>query len=225
MLAGLPWTWAGQLPFAAAVERNLAEAAACRAGDRGRVLMFEPAAPVFTLGRRAATAAGQLQLAPTLATCAQRGIAVVHADRGGLGTLHLPGQLVCFVARPCRRSQLAPIVRALLQGAADLARHGHQEARLDVSDDAGLWCAEGKIAAIGLRLDRGVVCHGMAVNVAVDGALAAGLTLCGHADGRLANLRFAPGAAMSGQASAHRPSTGVASVAAELADHLGLVAL
>ena len=56
MPRGLPWTWAGRLAFADAVQRNLADAAACRDGQGGQVLMFEPAAPLFTLGRRAATA-------------------------------------------------------------------------------------------------------------------------------------------------------------------------
>ena len=188
MLRDLPWTWAGQLPFSTAVERNLRAADGCRAGQTGQALLFEPSEPLFTLGRRAATSAGRASLAPTLALCAQRQIEVLPADRGGLGTLHLPGQLVCFIARPCRRSDLPAVVRALLEGAADLARARGHDVRVDLSDNAGLWLETGKLASIGLRLDRGIVCHGMALNVAIDSDLTRGLTLCGHDKGGYANL-------------------------------------
>lgn len=219
MPRGLPGTWAGSLPFTTAVERNLADAAACRAGDRGRVLLFEPTEALFTLGRRANTPAGRRQLATTLSACARRGIAVQAADRGGLGSLHLPGQLVCFLARPCRRSELPRLVTALLQAAADLARSRSLDIRIDTSDDAGLWCGNRKLASVGLRLDRGVVCHGMALNVAVDPRLAVGLTLCGHPDGRLANLHDRSDSPLIDVASA---DISLAEVAAELAEALGL---
>lgn len=188
MLRDLPWTWAGRLPFPAAVERNLRAAELCRAGQAGQALLFEPTSPLFTLGRRAATSAGRARLAPTLALCAQRQIEVLPADRGGLGTLHLPGQLVCFIAQPCRRSDLPRVVRKLFEGAAGLARARGLGVRVDLSDDAGLWLETGKLASVGLRLERGVVCHGMALNVAIDRDLARGLTLCGHDEGGYANL-------------------------------------
>ena len=191
MLADTRWTWAGRLPMARAIEANLAAAAACRAGDPPAVLMFEPAAPVFTLGRRAATSSGREELAHYLALCRDREVAVMPVDRGGLGTLHLPGQLVCFVAVPCRRSRITALVVHLLDAARQVAIAGGLQAWREDGDRIGLWGTEGKFASIGLRLDRGVACHGLSLNIDVDRALAAGLSLCGDPATRLADLRHA----------------------------------
>ncbi len=188
MLASTPWTWAGRLPMVEAIAANLAAAEDCRIHGHAQIVMFEPEAPVFTLGRRALTPAGRAELAPTIALCAQRDIPVIAADRGGLGTLHLPGQLVCFVARPCRRSRLPALVDRLLRAALEVALELGLNAELRSGEHMGIWLPQGKLASIGLRLDRGVICHGMSVNVAVDRDLAHGLSLCGHVHTRLANL-------------------------------------
>ncbi|MBI5609146.1 MAG: hypothetical protein HY902_09715 [Deltaproteobacteria bacterium] len=200
----------GRLDFARAVERNLADAAAVASGGRPQLLFFEPAAPLLTLGRRAQ--AGGSDVAESVAVCRARGVEVAAADRGGLATLHLPGQLVVFLAVPLPTLGIRFLVRHLLDSAAAVARRRGCDPQVRDDHDAGLWLADAKLASVGLRVQRGVVLHGMALNVAlapevVAGAAFPGLTLCGHANARLADL----GA---------RAPAAVADVAAELARQL-----
>ena len=127
-------TWAGTLPFEAALAANLAAVERVQATGIPELLAFEPAAAVYTLGKRAQTPAGRAALASTLATCAARGLAVRDVDRGGLGTLHGPGQLVVFVAWPCERTGLRALVAQLLEATADLCRDLGVPASIDLGE-------------------------------------------------------------------------------------------
>jgi lipoate-protein ligase B len=188
-------TWAGRLPLARAIAANAAAVARVEANGIAELLAFEPAAPAYTLGKRAQTPAGRAALAPTLALCRARGIEVIDVDRGGLGTLHAPGQLVVFVAWPCDRAGLRPLVARLLGAAAAVCAELGVAAEVDLGERVGLWHAggevgqgAGKLASLGLAHGNGVARHGLALNVAIDPELNAGLALCGNACAQLANL-------------------------------------
>ncbi len=159
-----------------------------RQGQPGELLAFEPQAPVYTLGLRARTPAGRLTLAGTVRTCESRGIHVREVDRGGLGTLHAPGQVVLFVALPCNRAELRLLVALLLEAAAQVAADLGVMAQLDLDQAVGLWTSTGKLASLGLYEAHGVVRHGLAMNVCVPRELAADLVLCGSASTRLVSL-------------------------------------
>ena len=170
------------------VTRNRQIADAVAAGAPGEIAFFEPDAPVYALGRRAQEPAGQVAIAASLAACAARQIAIVPVDRGGLGTLHAPGQIVAFLAVPCSRWQARQLCDELLHGIAELAGACGVDARRDLADDVGVWRAEGKLASLGLRLRADVAQHGVAINIAVDPRLANGLVLCGKPWIAFANL-------------------------------------
>ncbi len=181
----------GRLSFATAVEQNLADAEAVAAGAPPRLLLFEPAAPVLTLGRRAQ--AGGADVVQSVAVCRSHGVEVAAADRGGLATLHLPGQLVVFLAVPLPTLGIRLLVHHLLSSAAVLAGRRGLQPHLRDDHDAGLWLGDAKLASVGLRVQRGVVLHGLALNVGlapevIAGVAYPGLTLCGHANARLADL-------------------------------------
>lgn len=200
-LVGVGWHWLGRQPFAAMVERNRAAAAAVAHGAAPEVVFFEPAAPVYALGRRAQTAPGRAQIASSLAACAALQIAVLEVDRGGLGTLHAPGQIVAFLAVPCSRWQARHLCDELLNGIEILAQRHGVAARADLADDVGVWTVDGKLASLGLRLRDDVAQHGVAINIAVERGLVHGLILCGKSSISLANLdsRQAPIAVDLGQ--------------------------
>ena len=151
--------------------------------------MFEPANPVLTLGRRAASPDGRIVLASTIAASEEREIAVIEADRGGLATLHLPGQLVVFLALPPPTPPIRSLVVELLRSASDLAQQHGIEGAIGCDHDAGLWQGTTKLASIGLRIRRRAVQHGMSINVAIDVRMANGLTLCGHRDRAFGSLQ------------------------------------
>ncbi len=92
-------------------------------------------------------------------------IEIFTIDRGGHATLHNPGQLVLYPIVPIRDLGLGVrhYVELLeLTTAIFLAEHGLDVARSHVP---GLWMNEKKIAAFGIRVDRGVTLHGLAINV------------------------------------------------------------
>jgi lipoyl(octanoyl) transferase len=126
--------------------------------------------PVLTLGRHADDAhvlAGPAELA-------RRGIEVLRVERGGEVTYHGPGQLVAYpiVALERRGLLLRPFVRALEAAMIDTCwAFGVEAGRRD--GHPGCWCDPGgpvprKIGALGIRVERGVSYHGIALNVSVD---------------------------------------------------------
>ena len=162
--------WLGRVAYdeAHALQRRLAsERAARRIGDQ-LLLVEHPA--VLTLGRNS-DPAHILASAPELAA---RGIPVVHIERGGEVTYHGPGQLVAYpiIALHERGLLVRPFVRALEAAlVATCAALGVRAARRD--GHPGCWCdPDGpqprKIGALGLRVERGVTFHGIALNVTTD---------------------------------------------------------
>jgi lipoyl(octanoyl) transferase len=133
------------------------------AGGPDAVLLLEHP-PVFTAGKRTEPHERPLDgSAP-----------VIDVDRGGKITFHGPGQLVGYpIVRLPDHVKVVDYVRrleeALIHACADL---GVTTAR--VPGRSGVWLQAGegrperKIAAIGIRVSRGVTMHGFALNCDVD---------------------------------------------------------
>lgn len=209
--AEVAWHWRGRLAVDQAIAINLCDIEQVQAGAAPRALVFEPHAPALTLGKRARTPQGQLELTPTLALAQQRGWPVLEVERGGLATLHLPGQVVVLLALPVPSTALRRLVAELLTAAAATAQECGRECQVDLDRDVGVWSDGAKLASIGLSHQHGVAGHGLALNAAIDTRLSAGLTLCGHRDARTAHIAAADAA----------PADQVARVAALL--HLQLL--
>lgn len=168
--APLRSTWLGQVPYRRAWELQKRLAAA-RADGRipDQLLLLEHPA-VLTLGR----AADEGHVRTGRAELAQRGIEVVRVERGGEVTYHGPGQLVAYpiLGLSRRGLLLRPLVRALEAALAETcAAFGVDAGRRD--GQPGCWCQPDaltprKIGALGLRVERGVTYHGIALNVSVD---------------------------------------------------------
>lgn len=163
-------SWLGRIDYhdALALQKRLAaERAGGHIGDR--LLLVEHAA-VLTLGRTADPA--HVRADP--ASLAARGIEVVRVERGGEVTYHGPGQLVAYpiVALAPRGLMVRPFVRALEASMiATCAALGVAAGRRD--GHPGCWCGvDGpdprKLGALGLRVERGVTYHGIALNVTTD---------------------------------------------------------
>lgn len=161
--------WLGRIGYRDAwdLQKRLAGARADgRLGDR-LLLLEHP--PVLTLGRQADEAH---VLAPA-ALLEARGIEVVRVERGGEVTYHGPGQLVAYpiVHLAERGLLLRPFVRALEAAlAATCAAYGVEAGRRD--GHPGCWVGTDgplprKIGALGIRVERGVTYHGIALNVGV----------------------------------------------------------
>ncbi|WP_316932164.1 lipoyl(octanoyl) transferase LipB [Nocardioides marmotae] len=141
--------------------------------------------PVYTAGKR--TEPHERPLDPG-------GAQVVDVDRGGKITFHGPGQLVGYpiVALPDHVKVVDYVRRveeALIAVCADL---GVATAR--VPGRSGVWLRaddrgpERKIAAIGIRVSRGVTMHGFSLNCDVDLGWYDRFVPCGIADAGVTTL-------------------------------------
>jgi lipoyl(octanoyl) transferase len=122
---------------------------------------------VLTLGRNADPA--HVLASPD--ELARAGIELIPVERGGEVTYHGPGQLVAYpiVKLADRGVLLRPFVRALEAAMSDTAAaHGVTAGRRD--GFPGCWVAPEsafprKLGALGLKVERGVSYHGIALNV------------------------------------------------------------
>ena len=159
--------WLGRMRYRPAWDLQRARHAARVAGEIVDTLLLVEHEPVLTLGRHARdehviAAPGELE---------RRGIEVIRVERGGEVTYHGPGQLVAYpiVRLRDRGVLLRPFVRALELSMGDVAdRYGIQaEPRAGYP---GVWIgphgpAPRKLGALGLRVERGVTYHGIALNI------------------------------------------------------------
>ena len=178
---GLEARWLGRVDYASGHDlqkRLVAERADGRIPDQ-LLLLEHPA--VLTLGRHSDPA----HILATPDVLAQRGIDVHRVERGGEVTYHGPGQLVAYpiIALSERGLLLRPLVRALEAALVETcASFGVVAARRD--GHPGCWCdpdgpSPRKIGALGLRIERGVSYHGIALNVSVTLADFALIDPCG----------------------------------------------
>lgn len=168
--APLDARWLGRIGYrdAYALQKRLVdERAAGRIPDQ-LLLLEHPA--VLTLGKNSDPA----HILASADELDAKGIPVERVERGGEVTYHGPGQLVAYpIIRLHERGLLLrPFVRALEAAMVDTcAALGVAAARRD--GHPGCWCepdraAPRKIGALGLRIERGVSYHGIALNVTVD---------------------------------------------------------
>ena len=129
------------------------------------------------------------------------GTPVIDVDRGGKITWHGLGQLVGYpIVRLAKPTELVGFVReiesALIATCAEL---GLATTRVD--GRSGVWVVdsqgERKIAAIGIRVARGVTMHGFALNVEPDLSPFEAIIPCGIEDAVVTSLAIELGRSIS----------------------------
>jgi lipoyl(octanoyl) transferase len=190
----LHWDFLGRVPYAAAVELQLAARSAVKTGTGPERLFLLEHPHVYTLGRNAGT---EDVLASTEWLKA-RGIEVAECDRGGQVTYHGPGQLVGYPIvnlSPDRRDirrYVRDLQEVLIRTLADygVAANGGEEQSF-----IGVWSGGEKIASIGVHLSRWITTHGFALNVATDLSYFAGIIPCGLHQVRMTSIERLTGRA------------------------------
>jgi len=140
----------------------------------------------ITLGRRGA----QSDIIASKESLDAKGIAVHDIDRGGEVTYHGPGQLIGY-----------PVLdlRSLGKGPLEYVRSLEQILLLSLSDfgisanlvagKTGVWVNDQKIAAIGIKVSKGVTTHGFALNINTDLAYFDLIVPCGMPDCRVTSIK------------------------------------
>ncbi|MBV5311305.1 lipoyl(octanoyl) transferase LipB, partial [Chromatium okenii] len=104
-------------------------------------------------------------------------------------TYHAPGQLVAYVLLDLQRRRIGikRLVELLEQSVIDLLALKGVIAERRIGAP-GVYVADAKIAALGLRVRRGCTYHGLALNVAMNLAPFAQINPCGYAGLRVTQL-------------------------------------
>ena len=131
-------------------------------GDR---LLLVEHFPVYTLGRGGRDS----NLLATPERLREIGAELVRVDRGGDITFHGPGQIVAYpIVELMDALDLRRYVRTLEAAVIDTAK-AVGVASAPLPGLPGIWVdGERKLAAIGVRVKRGVTTHGLALNVNTD---------------------------------------------------------
>lgn len=173
----------GLVPYEQAldVQRRLHEERV--AGRRPDTVLLLEHPSVFTAGRRTADWERPADGTP-----------VVDVDRGGRLTWHGPGQLVGYpiveLSEPVDVVAYVRRLETVLMGVC--AEMGL--ATTQVEGRSGLWVTadergpDRKIAAIGIRVSKGVTMHGFSLNCDPDLSLYDGIVACGIQDAGVSSL-------------------------------------
>ena len=171
--------WLGRLPFSEAwdMQRAFWESRVSRSSVDDVLLLLEHP-PVYTLGRNGDGS----NLLVSQEALSDQGAEFHQIDRGGDITYHGPGQLVGYPILALQDpKQIVPYVRklesALIGALAEFGIDSWTEEGL-----TGVWTAQGKVAAIGVRVSRGVTMHGFSLNVNTDLSAFDAMHPCGIAD-------------------------------------------
>jgi lipoyl(octanoyl) transferase len=182
-LAPAEWRVAPNLvPYEEALATMAARVAAIADGRAGELVWLIEHPPLYTAG----TSAKPEELIDAR-------FPVHTTGRGGQFTYHGPGQRIAYVMLDLKRR--GPDVRRFVMTLEEwiirtLGAFGVEGGRRD--ERIGVWVPrpdkgvgyEDKIAAIGIRVQRWVTLHGIALNVAPDLSHFSGIVPCGVADAR-----------------------------------------
>ena len=175
----------GRVEYAAGLDLQREMHSRVADGDMDGALLLLEHPHVYTLGRR-----GRLDdiLAPT-DRLSSLGVEVHHVDRGGEVTYHGPGQLVGYPVVSLRRLGMRPLeyVRSLERLLVDTLSSFGIAAEAE-GYPTGVWTGGAKIAAIGVRVSRGVTTHGFALNVSPDLGYFEHIVPCGMKDCRVTSM-------------------------------------
>jgi len=144
-------------------------------GDAASTLLLLEHPSVYTAGRRT-----NFEDRPT------NGVPVIDVDRGGKITWHGPGQIVGYPIVKLREpTKVVDFVRTIERALIATLRRFDIQA-IQICENSGVWIEDGlerrKIAAIGIRVAKGIVTHGFALNVNPDLAFFEEIIPCGIPD-------------------------------------------
>ena len=172
----VPFRWetaAGLVDYLQAVARMEAEVAAIAAGAPELIWLVEHP-PIYTAGTSAK---------PADLVDANR-FPVFQTGRGGQYTYHGPGQRVAYVMLDLKkrgndvRAFVAGLETVIINTLAEFGIIGERR-----EDRVGVWVRRGaqedKIAALGIRVRKGITFHGLSINLNPDLSHFTGIVPCG----------------------------------------------
>lgn len=162
--------WFGRTDFSKSMQIMAEAANQARLNNQALLLGFEYNR-VITTGRR-------VQKDDQSIFCANTPI--IPVSRGGLVTLHNPGQLIIYPLVSIRKLDLS--VKKWVEELLEITKLAVQLCNIIVvSNDAGIFTETGKIASVGIDIKKGVSSHGIAINICNNLSDFSYITACGKA--------------------------------------------
>lgn len=180
-IASLALTHAGLLEYEKALELQRSIHSEVADSTRNNTLILLEHPPVFTAGRRTLESEK-----PT------DGSRVIDVDRGGKITFHGPRQIVGYpIVRLKNPNDVVGFVREIELALINVCKEFGISAQR-YCERSGVWIrdeqGDRKIAAIGIRVARGVTMHGFAINVDPDLSYFDRIVPCGITDARVTSM-------------------------------------
>ena len=148
---------------------------------RANSLLLLQHPPVFTAGRRTLDSERPID-----------GSKVIDVDRGGKITFHGPGQIVGYpIVKLKKPNDVVGFVRQIEKALIQICQDFNIEGQT-YCERSGVWIrderGDRKIAAIGIRVAKGVTMHGFALNVNPDLSYFDRIIPCGIADAQVTSM-------------------------------------
>ena len=181
---------AGVVEYARAWEMQKALAQQVQAGTQPNTILLLEHPPVYTIGRRGSrdqVLLDDIQLSAL-------GIPLHEVDRGGQVTYHGPGQLVAYPVVDLRDwggpvKYVRTLEQVIIRSQADFGIVAGL-----VEGLTGVWVGANKLAAIGVKISRGVTIHGFALNANTDLSHFDPIIPCGVTDQGVTSMKRLLGA-------------------------------
>jgi lipoyl(octanoyl) transferase len=137
---------------------------------------------------------------PAIFTLGQAGLAehlleesdipLLKTDRGGQITYHGPGQLIAYTLIDLRRAGFGvrSLVSRLERAVVSHLQQSYAITAENRQDAPGVYVKQQKIAALGLRVQRGCSYHGLSLNVAMDLTPFTQINPCGYPELEITQL-------------------------------------
>ena len=161
------------------IQRRLHQEVVDQLSANSLILLQHP--PVFTAGRRTLDSERPID-----------GSKVIDVDRGGKITFHGPGQIVGYpIVKLKKPNDVVGFVRQIEKALIQICQDFNIEGQT-YCERSGVWIrderGDRKIAAIGIRVAKGVTMHGFALNVNPDLSYFDRIIPCGIADAQVTSM-------------------------------------
>jgi lipoyl(octanoyl) transferase len=161
------------------IQRRLHQEVVDQLSANSLLLLQHP--PVFTAGRRTLDSERPID-----------GSKVIDVDRGGKITFHGPGQIVGYpIVKLKKPNDVVGFVRQIEKALIQICQDFNIEGQT-YCERSGVWIrderGDRKIAAIGIRVDKGLTMHGFALNLNSDLSYFDRIIPCGIADAQVTSM-------------------------------------
>lgn len=178
------WAFLGCVDYQKAWDFQHNMVKARTAGSVGDTILLLEHYPVYTLGRRS----NREHLLLTEEDLRSEGAQIIDVDRGGEITFHGPGQLIGYPiidlhGRGGPLRYVRDLETVLINALGTLGVPTYRLPGL-----TGVWANDSKVAAIGVKINRGITSHGFAINVEMDLKWFDNIVPCGIQDKNITSL-------------------------------------